>query len=264
MAQSTATSSQGRSRSAQSATSTRSGSNTSNYRERLQALVENQQEGQRILQSLGGRLTGTALTPTQVREASVSELQRQPSLWEAYIRGWQACIASMPTPPALRLPNNTWPTPRPIQPAAIQRTPCCQPRSTPVPSSGPRVPTPSVIQTPKSTAGPQTTSAAKRRSMARLAEHRRKKQQDMRRRFRESQANTSQQFRLEKPVGLDSTPAPPEESWNPVHRPVPAPRTILPAVEQVPMEVEDQGAEQGKEEDALEKEISNFLDQDQN
>lgn len=255
MAHSTATSSKGCNHSVQSSASTRSDSNNSNYREHLQALVENQQEGQQILQILGGQLPEGPLTPIQVREASVNDLQWHPSLWEAYIRGWQACIALICMPPALRFSNNTESTLRPIWPAGLQWPPWRQPNNTPAPSSEPRVPTPSEIQTPKTPVGQRastvtedntsrrTTTAAKRKSMARLTQYRQKKRQEMRRHLQESQANTSQQFRLEKPVGLDSTPTSLEKLWNPVYQPVPTPRIIRLAVKNVPMEVEEQGGE---------------------
>lgn len=72
------------------------------YRDRFQVLMENQLEGQRLLKLLmEGFPTYYALTPAQVQRVGISDLQMHPVLWEAYVRGWESCIANI-----LNLPNN--------------------------------------------------------------------------------------------------------------------------------------------------------------
>lgn len=96
--------------------------NTDIYQKLYQNMMGKIQELQESLHSLTRWLN--QISPEQVKTIPMEELQSNPSLWEAYIRGWQSCIASMPEPPTLQSSNSPLQTipvietigkPRPLQ-----------------------------------------------------------------------------------------------------------------------------------------------------
>lgn len=244
------------------------------FRERMQALVENQLEGQRLLTTLGARFPSAHPTAAEVQTMSVSSMQQHPAIWEAYVRGWQGCVACMPPPPMPRASAlATWPalpafraqTPR--QPTVRQQPtsrPMLQPPTPRLPAPRPPAPARSagVAKTrPKARAiansttdkALDTVSVAKRKSMERLSKYRQTKRHQMRQRIRESQGTTSQQFRLAKHgEALDSPAAIPTTGPPASETPGTPPRD-----EEQPMETEEPIA------DDLDEEINTFLLQEQ-
>lgn len=184
--------------SVQSLTSTRSGSNTSTYRECIETLVENEQEGQRILQS--GRPVNRGHSVTTSGPRSIREWPSAAPSSKEGIHLEVAYIASMPKSSTPRSSNHTWLTPQSIRPVGLQRPPL---DNTLAPNLRPRVPTPLVIQKPKmlidqqvSTVAMKTGTSSDNHSEEEIdsPEHCRKKQQEMRCCLQESQAHISQQF----------------------------------------------------------------------
>lgn len=154
---------------------------------------------------LGAWFPSSAPTAAEVHTVSVSGLQQRPVIWEAYVRGWQGCVACMPPPPMPRASALvTWPA-LPVFRALVPRQ--LPPRQPPTPhqpmparSAGMTKTRPKVQLTANSTPSKaiDTVSAAKRKSMEYLSKCRQVKRQTMRQQIRESQGTTSQQFHLAK------------------------------------------------------------------
>lgn len=237
------------------------------YQGRLQALVENQLEGQRLLQELGGRFEVSPLTPQQIRAAPTSELQQHPALWEAFLRGWQACVANMPAPPA----STTT-----VSPGQLSGKPKSRKLSVQGPGPSTRQPKsapPANIGSPKptqttavKTTAPHSSPSAKKKSAARLESYRKNKKNELRR--RKEGTGVSQQFRLAKPGDAPaSTPKTPEVAGEASTSAPPTNDSSQPSAnEESAMEVDVEKPEAADEAKgptklkALEEEIEAFLE----
>ncbi|XP_050524445.1 uncharacterized protein LOC126896055 [Daktulosphaira vitifoliae] len=189
------------------------------------------------------------------------DLQRYPNLRTAYIRGWEKCMAGIPTPP----PAIFQPTVRPsfVPP---QRQP--QPYNHPKPTTSTKVMPSTSTATASVKSGPGSTTSStqsyvgmtyKEKKRQRTVDYRRQKKQELQRLTREIKLQSSygsQQHRLAKTTEIQvATP------------PTPMPRTVPPIevateiTEEAPMDIEVSAGELMQSPDCFNEDIETFLNQ---
>lgn len=192
---------------------------------------------------------------------SVSGLQQLPAIWEAYVRGWQGCVACMPPPPMPRASVlATWPTLPVVRAQAPRQLPPRQPltgrpmlpptsqQPMPARSAGVTKTRPKVQPTERHPLqGHRCSFRGQEEVDGALAKFRQSKRQTMRQQIQESQGTTSQQFRLVKHGETLDSPAVIATTGPPA----PDTQKTPPRDEEQPMETEEQSTTGDKLEEEL-------------